>query len=110
LPFFGVKLTVLTMAAGGALVSFAYGKRIESRKTLYTLAAANTFLASVSVAVIPAALGWEWVNPTVMPALAALIAIGARWIVPPLIEIVPEFIRKILKLPPKQDNSNADSK
>lgn len=101
LPFFGVHLTVLTMAAGGAIVSFAYGDPITSRKKLYTLAAANTFLATVAVAVLPAALGWQWVNPTLEPALAALIAIGARWFVPSMITMIPEFLRKIFRLDKK---------
>jgi hypothetical protein len=106
IPLFGVKLTVISMAAAGALVSFAYGKRVESRKMLYTLAAANTFIGSVAAAILPAALGWDWVKPELTPALAAVIAIAARWVVPAAIDLVPEFLRKILKLPPK-DGPNA---
>lgn len=102
LPFFGVHLTVITMAAGGAIVSFAYGDPITSRKRLYTLAAANTFIASVSVAVLPAMLGWEWVNNGLQPALAAFIAVGARWVVPSMITMIPEFLRKIFRLEKKE--------
>jgi hypothetical protein len=105
IPFFGVHLTVITMAAGGAIVSFAYGDPITSRKKLYTLAVANTFLASISVAVLPAALGWEWVNNGLQPALAALIAVGARWFVPSMISIIPEFLRKIFRLDKKETPS-----
>lgn len=105
IPLFGVKLTVVSMAAAGALVSFAYGKKVESRKVLYTLAAANTFLGSIGAAILPAALGWEWVKPELTPALAAIIAIAARWIVPAAIDLVPEFLRKILRLPPKDDTN-----
>lgn len=107
LPFFGVHLTVITMAVGGAIVSFAYGEPITSRKKLYTLAAANTFLASICVAVLPAALGWEWVNNGLQPALAAMIAVGARWFVPAIITMIPEFLRKIFRLdkPTSEDPS-----
>jgi hypothetical protein len=101
LPFFGVHLTVITMAAGGAIVSFAYGEPITSRKKLYTLAVANTFLASISVAVFPAMMGWQWVNPELQPALAALIAVGARWFVPSIITMIPDFLRKIFRLDKK---------
>lgn len=103
LPFFGVHLTVITMAAGGAIVSFAYGDPITSRKKLYTLAIANTFIASAAVAVLPAALGWEWVQTGLQPALAALIAAGARWFVPAFITIIPEFLRKVFRLDKKTE-------
>lgn len=103
LPFFGVHLTVISMAAGGAIVSFAYGDPITSRKRLYVLALANTFLASVCVAVLPAALGWQWVQPGLQPAFAALIAAGARWFVPATITLIPEFMRKILRLDKKEN-------
>lgn len=102
LPFFGVHLTVITMAAGGAIVSFAYGEPLTSRKKLYILALANTFIASISVAVLPSALGWEWVNPNLQPALAAMIAAGARWFVPAFITIIPDFLRKILRMDKKE--------
>lgn len=105
LPFFGVHLTVLTMAAGGAIVSFAYGEPITSRKKLYTLAAANTFLASIAVAVLPPMMGWGWVNPSLQPAFAAFIAVAARWVVPSMITMVPDFLRKIFRLDKKTEDT-----
>lgn len=97
-PFFGVPLTVVTMAAGGALVSFAYGEPESSRKRLYTMAAANTFLASIFVAVIPRALGWSWSVPQLEPALAAMVAWGFRWAIPTTIKLVPDILRKVFRL------------
>lgn len=101
-PLFGVRVTVIMMAAGGAFASFAYGDPVRPRSKLYTLAAVNTFLASVLVAVVPAMMGWQWSTPKLEPPLAALVAIGCRWIVPQAILMIPEFLRKILRLPPKE--------
>lgn len=106
-PFFGVPLTVITMAAFGALASFAYGDPVRPRKKLYLLAAANTFLASVAVAVFPEMLGWAWANPKIAPALAALIAAGARFAVPAIVDAFPRIINKILKLDPKENKDEA---
>lgn len=97
-PFFGVPLTVIAMAAGGALVSFAYGESEISRKRLYTTAAANTFLAAIFVAVIPRAFGWSWSVPALEPAFAAGVAWIARWAVPTTIKLVPDILRKVFKL------------
>lgn len=97
-PFFGVPLTVLAMAAAGATLSFAYGEPLESRKKLFTLAIANTFLAAILVAVIPQALGWEWTNTNLEPPLAGIVAIAARWVVPNFIDLVPEVLRKVFRL------------
>jgi hypothetical protein len=106
-PFFGVPLTVLAMAAGGALVSFAYGEPEPSRKKLYTTAAANTFLAAIFVAVIPRAFGWAWSVPALEPAFAAGVAWMARWAVPTTIKLVPDILRKVFKLN-KEDEEYGD--
>lgn len=112
-PLFGVPFTVITMATGGALISFAYGEKVKPRKKMYMLAGANAFIATVAVAVLPPALGWSWSSPKIEPALAAGFAIVARWIIPPIIEMVPEIVRKIFKLPPKvkeiEDESTKNS-
>ena len=97
-PFFGVPLTVLAMAAGGALVSFAYGEPETSRRKLYITAAANTFLAAIFVAVIPRAFGWEWSVPALEPAFAAGVAWISRWAVPNTIKLVPDILRKVFRL------------
>lgn len=97
-PLFGVPLTVIGMAAAGAYLSFAYGEPVKSRKKLYTLAIANTFLAAVSVAVLPQWLGWEWSSHKLEAPLAGMFAFAARFAVQPLIDTVPELIRKFFKL------------
>lgn len=102
IPLFGVRVTVIMMAAGGAFASFAYGDAVKPRSKLFTLAAVNTFLAAVTVAVFPAMMGWTWSSPKIEPPLAALVAIGARWFVPAAITMIPEFLRKILRLEKKE--------
>ena len=98
IPLLGVPLTVVVIAVGGALASFAYGEPAKNRKTLYTLAAVNAFLASLLIAVLPQAMGWAWASPKMEPALAGLTAALLRFVVPPLISLVPDIIKKIFKL------------
>ena len=98
IPMFGVPLTVLAMAAAGATISFAYGEPVKSRRKLFTLAIANTFIAAISVAVVPEAFGWNWVSEKLEPPLAGLVAIASRWIVPNFIDLVPEVLRKLFRL------------
>lgn len=98
IPLFGVPITVLAMAAGGATIAFAYGEPVKSRKRLFTLAVANTFIAAISVAVVPEAFGWEWVSDKLEPPLAGLVAVASRWVVPSFIELVPEVLRKLFRL------------
>lgn len=104
IPLFGVRVTVIMMAAGGSFASFAYGDPVKPRKKLYTLAVVNTFLAAIVVAVFPAMMGWQWSTPKIEPPLAALVAIGARWFVPATIGAIPELVRKIFRLDKKQDS------
>lgn len=98
IPLFGVPLTVVAMAAAGATISFAYGEPVKSRKKLFTLALANTFIATIAVAVIPKAFGWDWADARLEPPLAGLVAVGARWFVPQFISLVPEVLKKFFKL------------
>lgn len=103
-PLLGVPLTVVTMAIGGALASFGYGEKVESKKKMYTMAGINAFIATICVTVLPGALDWDWVSPKVEPALAAMIAVGARFVMPQLIEMVPKIIKRIFKLDEYRSN------
>ena len=109
IPFFGVPLTVLAMATAGATISFAYGKPIESRAKLFTMAIANTFVAAASVAIVPHALGLTWLSDKLQAPTAFLIAVLARHVVPAVIELVPEIIQKIFKLRQYHDSSRSNS-
>jgi len=93
MPLFGVPLTVLGMAAGGAFASFAYGQPEKSRLKLFGMAIANTFLGALSVALLPVWLDWTWVTPMLQPPLAGFLAFIARWVIPLVIELAPQWVR-----------------
>jgi hypothetical protein len=95
-PLLGVPLTVLGTAAGGAFASFAYGSHETSRVRLFVTAIVNTFLAALSVAVFPVWLNWEWLTPVLKPPVAGLLAFIARWVVPLVVEMAPQWIRNKL--------------
>lgn len=98
IQLFNVPLAVVGMAAAGTLLSFGYGQSNMPRKKLFGYALGIVFLVTVSVAVVPAFMGWEWVTPQREAPLAGLLGAGGRFIVPALIKAVPEIIRKIFRL------------
>lgn len=105
-PFFSVPLTVLTMAAGGAFFSFAYGDPVTPRKKLYFLALANTFIATSCVAIVPKFMGWQWVETGLQGPLAFVFAAGARWVIPAIIKAIPALVNKYLKLDKEPKNES----
>ncbi len=92
-PVFGVSLTSLGMALGGAFASFAYGEPEHSRLKLFSLVIANSFIATVAVAIVPVWLKWEWVTPLLQPPLAGGVAFAARWAIPLAVELAPAWLR-----------------
>lgn len=109
-PLFGVRLSVLITAAGGAFASFAYGAGETSRKRLFITAIANTFLGAVGVAILPAWLGWQWVTPILQPPVAGILAFFARWTIPLIVELAPQWIRNwIGSLGQGKNNSPGDA-
>lgn len=97
-PMFSVPLTVIGMAALGAYFGHAYKEPEKSRKKLYLMVAANTFLATVTVAVLPKWMGWGWADGRIEGALAGLSAFASVFAVEPMIKIIPEILRKFFKL------------
>lgn len=106
LPLLGVPLTVIMVAAFGAFVSNAYQTERLPPKKLYLFALTNTFLASVCVAVLPGMMGWEWVNDQVRAPLAGMIAFGAQWWVPAVLNAIPAFLRKIFRIDKNEVKNN----
>jgi hypothetical protein len=90
-PFFGVPLTVLAMAATGALIGAGYTEPVESRKKLYTLTLANTLFAAWFVVLIPEWRGWS-VSPVALPPLAGVIAAINCVFVPAMFKRLPSLI------------------
>lgn len=88
-PFFGVPLTVLAMAACGAFIGAGYTPPVESRKKLFTLTFANTMFAAWFVVLIPEWRGWS-VSPVAMPPLAGVIAAANCVVVPAIFKRLPD--------------------
>lgn len=102
-PLFGVPLTVVGMSVLGASLGAAYGEPIKDRRKLFTTIASHAFLATVLVAVLPAAFGWEWLNVALEAPAAGAAAFVARFVIP----VVPwgELIRKVLRLDKKEGDN-----
>lgn len=101
-PFVGVPLNVVGVAAFGAIISFAWGEPVKERKKLYMFAVASTFVAATFVAVVPTMMGWGWVTPKLQAPFAGLMAAVMRFAVPPFLEAIPEVIRKVFRLEKKE--------
>lgn len=97
-PFFNVPMTVVSMAALGSLLSFAWGEREEKKSRLYLIALASTFMGIITVAVFPDMMGWEWVSDPIKPPLAGGVALAMRFVFPNVITLLPEVLRKIFRL------------
>lgn len=99
ISLFNVPITVVFMAAAGALLSFAYnvdGDDKMPRRKLFVLVLANTMLACAAVAVLPQWLGWSWNSPKIEGSLALLFAAIARFAVPWGLKVMPELAKEIL--------------
>lgn len=110
IPFLGVPLNVVTVAAFGAFVSFAWGEPVKDKKKLYMYALASAFISAAFVAVVPAMMGWEWVTPKLQAPFAVLIAAMMRFAVPAFIDAIPELIRKVFRLDSKPREGRPDEK
>lgn len=98
---FNVPLTVIGMAAAGALLSFAYdieGEKPMKRSKLYFLVFANTVLASAAVSAFPYAFDWKPMSVGLAGSVALLLAAAARFFIPAFIKLPGELIRKWFKL------------
>jgi hypothetical protein len=94
MPFFGVTLSTLGMAAAGSMIAFAYGSPVNSRRKLYGYAIGGTFVGVWAVQILPGWLGWSWYLPQMEAPLAGFVALLSRWIVPFLIEEVPAILAR----------------
>lgn len=95
LPFFGVSITTLGMAAAGSMIAFAYGTPVENRRKLFGYAIGGTFIGVWAVQILPKWLAWEWYLPVMEPPLAGAVALLSRWLVPFVVEHIPDLWRRI---------------
>lgn len=106
IPFFGVPLTVVTMAAAGAAVSFIHGDREPDTKKVFKQVFANSFISLLLVVVVPKMFHMAWVEPGITPAIAALVAWISRWGIPALIKLTPDIVRRTFKLGEYNDRNS----
>lgn len=101
LHLFDVSATTIFMSLAGAILSFAYSEGEEtlpaSRKRLYFLVAANTFISAAIIAVAPGILGWEWYNNKVEGSMALLLAASARFTIPLFLRTLPELFKELMR-------------
>lgn len=109
-PFLGVPLNVVTVAAFGSFVSFAWGEPVRDKKKMYLYALASTFIAATFVAVVPSMMGWAWTKPGLLAPFAGLLAAVMRFAVPPFIDALPEVIRKVFRLDHRPKEGQPDEK
>lgn len=95
LPFFGVSITTLGMAAAGSMIAFAYGTPVESRRRLFGYAIGGIFIGVWAVQILPKWLAWEWYLPVMEPPLAGAVALVSRWLVPFVVENIPDLWNRI---------------
>lgn len=96
LPFFGVSITTLGMAAAGSMIAFAYGTPVSTRRKLYGYAVGGIFIGVWAVQVLPAVMGWVWYKPEVMePPIAGAVALLSRWIMPFVVENLPALWARV---------------
>ena len=102
---FNVPLTVVGMAAAGTFISFGYGPKAENRRTIYMEALFITFLSVVTVTVLPAILGWQWVKPELQGPFAGFLGVLGRFSFEPLRALFPELLRKVFRLDKTKDEN-----
>lgn len=101
LSLFNVPLATIVMAATGSLLGLAYNNDNEPRikkKRVYLMFMANTLFAASAVAVFPSWLGWDWYSNKIEGSVALLMAASARFMVPALVKLPGELLRKWFKL------------
>lgn len=100
IPFIGVPLIVVSMAATGALISFGIGEPVRDRGRMFKMAGVNSVLASVLAGFLPAVLQWSWAQgegARWLPPFALLVGFALRFLIPVAIDLAPAAARGVLK-------------
>lgn len=99
IPFLGVSLVVVSMAATGALISFGIGATIRDRRRMIRMALINTLAGSALTGLLPMAFGWDWATQAetkALPPMALLISMSLRFFIPIAIDLAPMAARGAL--------------
>lgn len=94
----GISLIALVASAGGSIAAFAY-YREKDRSKLFGLAAANTFFGVALMVLFPLWFGMEPVPQSAEPAVAFILGAACRWLIPLVIEVAPQWFRRVVGLP-----------
>lgn len=95
IPFFGLPLTGIAMAATGTLIGFAHIDPINSRKKLYTLMTANTVLASWLSVLVPHWMEWS-IPAALVPPFTGVFASATVVLSPIVIKRAPDIVGRFL--------------
>ncbi len=99
LPFFGVSISTLGMAATGSLLAFAYAAPVNSVPKLFGYAIGGTFVGIWSAQLLPHWLNWSWyfdVGRAVLdPPFAGVVALSSRWTLPLVFESLPAIFSRV---------------
>lgn len=90
----GVPLNVLLAGLTGSLLGVAWGDPIPSRGKLFATAILNAFLAAAVTAILPHAPLMGWMSAAPQASVAIVLGIACRWVVPGLVEAIPDFIAR----------------
>lgn len=101
IPFLGVPLIVVAMSATGALLSFAVGQPLRSRRQMFKMALVNTFVGATLTGLIPVVADLTWAQGAegsrLLPPLALLVSLSLRFLLPIAIDLMPAAARGALK-------------
>lgn len=101
--FMNVPLSTAFMAFVGSMLTLTWSEesKKQPRKTMYMRMVFVTLLATTLVAVLPPMMGWEWYSNKLEGSLAFLLASILPYVIPIFKELLPELLRKWLKLEPR---------
>jgi ABC-type sulfate transport system permease subunit len=97
-PFIGVPVNVVVGACAGAISGFAFAQPEESRKKLFQTAMVSVVFACSVVALAEGVTRYwfHWdVESKYLAALAVLLSLLGRFIVPAVIERLPGWLDKL---------------
>ena len=92
-PYLGVPVNVVIMAIFGSFVAMSIADPIEPRKKMWFLVMASAFIGVLSVTLLPHVPLMSWTTNVPQPVMGGLCGFISRWAIPPIIEVIPTWVR-----------------
>lgn len=92
-PYIGVGVSTIAGAALGTYAAIGYDETVRPRGKLFALATATIITSAAVTGVVPAWLGWKWLNGGIEGGVAALCALVAYYAMPEAIPTIRRIIR-----------------